>query len=106
MNLKEAKETVGSLGKPSKMPCPSYNTPATLCVTGSRLRKNKLNLYQLSRHFIGISINNFLRVWFKIKLQDTNYRTWLRDIIKPFNNPSLSLEDNIIGISRNIKQAI
>jgi hypothetical protein len=41
MNLKEAKETVGSLGKPSKMPCPSYNTPATLCVTGSRLRKIK-----------------------------------------------------------------
>ena len=41
MNLKEAKEIVGSLGKPSKMPCPSYNTPAKLCVTGSRLRKIK-----------------------------------------------------------------
>jgi hypothetical protein len=41
MNLKEAKETVGSLGKPSKMPCPSYNTPAILCVMGSRLRKIK-----------------------------------------------------------------
>ena len=41
MSLKEAKEIVGSLGKPSKMPCPSYNTPATLCVMGSRLRKIK-----------------------------------------------------------------
>ena len=41
MNLKEAKEIVGSLGKTGKMPCPSYNTPAILCVTGSRLRKIK-----------------------------------------------------------------
>ena len=41
MNLSEAKQIVVSLGKPSKMPCPSYNTPATLCVTGSRLRKIK-----------------------------------------------------------------
>ena len=41
MNLKEAKEIVGSLGRTGKMPCPSYNTPAILCVTGSRLRKIK-----------------------------------------------------------------
>ena len=41
MNIKQAKEIVVSLGKPSKMPCPSYNTPAKLCVTGSKLRKIK-----------------------------------------------------------------
>ena len=41
MNIKQAKEIVVSLGKPSKMPCPSYNTPAKLCVTGSRLKKVK-----------------------------------------------------------------
>ena len=41
MNIKQAKEIVVSLGKPSKMPCPSYNTPASLCVTGSKLRKVK-----------------------------------------------------------------
>ena len=41
MNLNEAKQIIVSLGKTSKMPCPSYNTPATLCVTGSRLRKMK-----------------------------------------------------------------
>ena len=41
MKLNEAKQIVVSLGKPSKMPCPSYNTPAKLCVTGSRLRKIK-----------------------------------------------------------------
>ena len=41
MNIKEAKEIIVSLGKPSKMPCPSYNTPAKLCVTGRRLRKVK-----------------------------------------------------------------
>ena len=39
--VKQAKEIMVSLGKPSKMPCPSYNTPATLCVTGSKLRKIK-----------------------------------------------------------------
>ena len=50
---------------------------------GSRLRKNKLNLYQLSRNFLGISINNFLRVWFKIKLQDT--QAGLKGFIKPKN---------------------
>ena len=41
MNIKQAKEIIVSLGKPSKMPCPSYSTPAKLCVTGSRLRKVK-----------------------------------------------------------------
>ena len=41
MKLAEAKQIIVSLGKTSKMPCPSYNTPATLCVTGSRLRKIK-----------------------------------------------------------------
>ena len=41
MKLNEAKQIIVSLGKTSKMPCPSYNTPATLCVTGSRLRKIK-----------------------------------------------------------------
>ena len=41
MNIKQAKEIIVSLGKPSKMPCPSYNTPAKLCVTGRRLRKVK-----------------------------------------------------------------
>ena len=50
---------------------------------GSRLRKNKLNLYQLSRNFLGISINNFLRAWFKIKLQDT--QAGLKGFIKPKN---------------------
>ena len=41
MNIKQAKEIIVSLGKASKMPCPTYSTPAKLCVTGSRLRKVK-----------------------------------------------------------------
>ena len=39
MNLKEATKIIGSLGKAGKMPCPTYSTPASLCVTGNRLRK-------------------------------------------------------------------
>ena len=50
---------------------------------GSRQEKNELNFYQLSRSYLGISINNFLRVWFKIKLQDT--QAGLKGFIKPKN---------------------
>ena len=50
---------------------------------GSRLRKNKLNFYQQSRNILGISINNFLRAWFKIKLKDT--QAGLKGFIKPKN---------------------
>ena len=41
MELNEAKEVAISLGKPSKMPCLSYDIPASLCKTGARLRKIK-----------------------------------------------------------------
>jgi len=39
MQLKEAREVVVSLGKAGKMPCKTYNIPASLCKTGARLRK-------------------------------------------------------------------
>ena len=38
---KQAKEIMISLGRAGKMPCPTYNTPAILCKTGSKLRKIK-----------------------------------------------------------------
>jgi hypothetical protein len=39
MTLKEAKEITGGLSWPSKMPCPSFNLPASKCGIGSELRK-------------------------------------------------------------------
>jgi hypothetical protein len=39
MTLKQALKIVGGLSEPSKMPCYSYNTPATKCITGSKLAK-------------------------------------------------------------------
>ena len=39
MLKKEAKEITGGLSKPSKMPGPAYNLPATECVTGAKLVK-------------------------------------------------------------------
>jgi hypothetical protein len=36
---KEAKEITGGLSAPSKMPGPSYNLPATQCITGTKLVK-------------------------------------------------------------------
>ena len=52
-------------------------------LSGSRPRKNKLNLYQLSRSYLGISINNFLRSWFKMSIRDT--QAGLKGFIKPKN---------------------
>ena len=50
---------------------------------GSKLIKNKLNFYQQSRNILGISINNFLRAWFKISIRDT--QAGLKGFIKPKN---------------------
>ena len=40
-SIKESKEIIISLGRASKMPCPTYSIPANLCKTGSKLRKVK-----------------------------------------------------------------
>ena len=36
MLKKEAKEITGGLSKPTKMPGPSFNLPATACITGAK----------------------------------------------------------------------
>jgi len=41
MKVKEAKEITGGLTYTTKMPGPSFNTPAQRCVTGSKLRNIK-----------------------------------------------------------------
>ena len=38
---KQAEKIMVSLGRAGKMPCPTYNTPAIRCKTGSKLRKTK-----------------------------------------------------------------
>ena len=39
MLKKEARKITGGLSKPSKMPGPAYNLPASQCITGSKLAK-------------------------------------------------------------------
>ena len=39
MLKKEARQITGGLSAPSKMPGPSYNLPATQCITGAKLAK-------------------------------------------------------------------
>ena len=39
MLKKEAEKIVGGLSKPSKMPGPAYNLPASACITGQKLAK-------------------------------------------------------------------
>ena len=41
MKIKEAKEITGGLTYTTKMPGPSYNTPASRCITGAKLRNVK-----------------------------------------------------------------
>ena len=41
MLIKEANKITGGLTYTSKMPGPSYNTPASRCITGAKLRKVK-----------------------------------------------------------------
>ena len=41
MLIKKAKEITGGLTYTSKMPGPSYNTPASRCITGAKLRNVK-----------------------------------------------------------------
>ena len=44
MLIKEANKITGGLTYTSKMPGPSYNTPASRCITGSRLRNIKKSI--------------------------------------------------------------
>ena len=39
LNKKQAKEITGGLSKPSKMPGPAFNLPASRCITGAKLVK-------------------------------------------------------------------
>jgi len=49
----------------------------------SHLQDKKLNLYQIMRIAIGYLINNFIRVWFNIKIKDT--QAGLKAFVKPKN---------------------
>jgi hypothetical protein len=39
LNKKQAREITGGLSKPSKMPGPAFNLPASRCITGAKLVK-------------------------------------------------------------------
>ena len=56
MLKKEAKEITGGLTYTTKMPGPSYNTPASTCLTGAKLRKVPgtpcYNCYALKGNYI------------------------------------------------------
>ena len=49
----------------------------------SYLENRKLNLYQWMRIILGYLINNFIRVWFKIKIKDT--QAGLKGFVRPKN---------------------
>jgi len=55
MTLKEAKEIIGRLGEPGKMPCHSYSIPAQRCKVGKKLAKVEGSVcrecYALKNHY-------------------------------------------------------
>jgi len=54
----------------------------------SYLENRKLNLYQWMRIILGYLINNFIRVWFKIKIKDT--QAGLKGFVRPKNFSKIS----------------
>ena len=69
MKPKQAKEICISLGNASKMPCKTYNIPASLCKTGGRLRKVKgstcHNCYAFKGNYLFPSVRQGLMKRFK-----------------------------------------
>ena len=88
MKIKEAKEIVVSLGKPSKMPCPSYNTPASLCVTGSRLRKIKGSTCHKCYAMKGNYTRPNVRVWLKKRFDAFEHERFVEAMSVMVNNYS------------------
>ena len=64
MLKKEAKEITGGLSRPSKMPGPAYNLPASRCKTGAKLRKIKGSVcsgcYALKGRYVFPNVQNAL----------------------------------------------
>ena len=88
MNIKQAKEIVVSLGKPSKMPCPSYNTPASLCVTGSKLRKVKGSTCHKCYAMKGNYTRPNVRVWLKKRFDAFEHERFVEAMSVMINNYS------------------
>ena len=88
MNIKQAKEIVVSLGKSSKMPCPSYNTPGSLCVTGSRLRKIKGSTCHKCYAMKGNYTRPNVRVWLKKRFNAFEHERFVEAMSVMINNYS------------------
>jgi len=88
MNIKQAKEIVVSLGKPSKMPCPSYNTPASLCVTGSKLRKVKGSTCHKCYAMKGNYTRPNVKLWLKKRFDAFEHERFVEAMSVMINNYS------------------
>ena len=88
MNIKQAKEIVVSLGKPSKMPCPSYNTPASLCVTGSKLRKIKGSTCHKCYAMKGNYTRPNVKVWLEKRFNAFEHERFVEAMSVMINNYS------------------
>ena len=88
MNIKQAKEIVVSLGKPSKMPCPSYNTPASLCVTGSKLRKVKGSTCHKCYAMKGNYTRPNVKVWLEKRFNAFEHERFVETMSVMINNYS------------------
>ena len=78
MKIKDLESAVGTLSKPSKMPCYSFSIPAKRCITGMKLRNVKGSIcsscYALKGRYVFDNVHNALEDRFQ-KLKHSN---WVR----------------------------
>lgn len=78
MKIKDLESAVGTLSKPSKMPCYSFSIPAKRCITGMKLRNVKGSIcsscYALKGRYVFDNVQDALENRFQ-KLKHSN---WVR----------------------------
>ena len=69
MKIKDIESTIGTLSKPSKMPCYSFSIPAKRCITGMKLRDVKGSIcskcYALKGRYVFPNVQDALETRFR-----------------------------------------
>ena len=85
MTLKAIEDRIGSLSKPSKMPCHGYSIPATACERGSLLRQIKGSVcedcYALKNRYVFPNVQQGLNKRLNAVLNDPLWEELITELI-------------------------
>lgn len=76
-NKKEAENIVGTLSKPSKMPCYGYSTPAKRCQIGAKLRLVKDSICSFCYAFKGRYVFPMVQKAMEKRFQSLTHDLWV-----------------------------